>query len=151
MRADAVLAQIHPEAQLQVRLHSVETLLLKFVSHDLRCQPDPPPFLPHIDDHARALIVDLLHRVMQLRTAIAPARPEDIAGQAFAMDAHQHVLAPRDLAFHERQMILAIDLRTIQVQGELAVGRRHLHDLDPLDELLDRTPVLDQRLDGADL
>ena len=73
---------------------------------------------------------------MQLRAAIAAARAEDIAGQTFAVDAHEHVLLPGDVAAHEREMMLAVDLGAIQMQIELAVIGGHLHDLDALDQFL---------------
>src|SRR3546814_9823917 len=47
---------------------------------------------------------DLPHRLMQLRTAIAPARPEHVPGQTLAMHPHQDIFFPVHIAHDQRQV-----------------------------------------------
>ncbi len=130
LRAEAVFAQVHVEAELFVRLNGVVALFLQFVGLDFRREADAASFLPHIDNHAAAGVGDLPHGLMQLRPAIAAARAEHVAGQTFAVDAHQNIFLPGHLAAHERQMMLAVGFRAIQMQIEIAVIGRQFHGLD---------------------
>ncbi len=71
---DAVIAQIHREAEFEVRFDGVETLLLELVGQDFAVQADAAPFVAaHVDDDAFAGFFDMLHRGVQLATAIAAA------------------------------------------------------------------------------
>ena len=86
---------------------------------------------------------------MQLIPTVAPARSEDIAGETLAVHAHQCRLVFIDLAFHEREMMLPIEFRAIQMQIEVAVIGRHFDDLLQLHQLLANAAVRDQSLDRA--
>ena len=94
LRAEAVIAQVAGEAELGVRLHRVEPFFLQFVGVNLRRQTDAAAFLPHVNEHAVSCFGDLPQRGVQLIAAIAAARAEDVAGQAFAVHAHQGRLRP---------------------------------------------------------
>ena len=67
----------------------------------LRRQADAPAFLPHIDHHAAPGFRHHAHGLMQLRPAIAAPRTEHVARETFAVNAHKHVLLPRDFAAHQ--------------------------------------------------
>ena len=87
---------------------------------------------------------------MQLVAAIAAARAEDVARQAFAVHAHERRFGFRDLPFHEREMMGVIDRRAIHVQIEIAVIGRQFHHLLAHDQFLLQTAMGDQALDRAD-
>src|SRR5262249_34235320 len=56
--ADAVLARIGLEAELDVRLDRVQALLLELVRAQLVEQPDAAPLLGKVEEHACALLLD---------------------------------------------------------------------------------------------
>ena len=102
----------------------------------------------------------LLHRLVQLRAAVAQQALEDVAGQALAVDAHQHRLGlhrhlplhlDADAAHAQGQVRLRIDHRRVGDQVEVAVRRRQLHDELALDQALALAAVLDEVLDGTHL
>ena len=64
------------------------------------------------------------------------------------MHAHQHVLAVADLAAHQRDVRLVVDLILERVDPEVAVVGRHLRRRDALHERLGVHAVLDQIRDG---
>ena len=149
--AEPVFAQVHREPQFFVGLDGIEPLLLKFVGVDFRPEPDPPPLLPHVNQDARAGFPDALHRLVQLRAAIAPPRSEDIAGEAFAVDAHERRLAGGNLSEHQRDVVQAIDQRAVKMQVEIPVIGRHQNRFLALDQLLALPAVGDEVLDRAEL
>ena len=151
LRAEAVLAQVGREAELEIGLHRVEALLLQLVGVDLRGEADAAPLLPHVEQDAAAGLLDLLQRGVELAAAIAAARAEDIAGQAFAVDAHEHRLAVGDVALHQREVVLLFMRRAVEQQVERAVIGRQLHALLELDQLFAAAAILDQVEDGAEL
>ena len=117
-------------------------------------QADAAALLPHVDDHAAARLGDLLHRVLELRTAVALRGVQHVAGQALAVHPHEHRLVlnrhdsrrglDADPAERQREVRLLIDHRRVREQVELAeLGRQLQRDL-ALDELLAPPPVLDQ-------
>ena len=56
---------------------------------NLRGQADAASFLAHVNQHAAAFFGDLPQRGVQLIAAIAAARTEDVAGETFAVHAHE--------------------------------------------------------------
>ena len=93
--ADPVVAQVGRQAELDVGLDRVEAVLLELVGAQLVEQADPAPLLGEVEQHALALALDLRQRGGELLAAVAAQAVEDVAGQALAVDAHQHVLAAR--------------------------------------------------------
>src|SRR5204862_7340126 len=79
---DAVVAQILPEAELEVRLHRVAALVLEGVGADLVGEPDAPALLAEVDEDAAARHRDRLERLAALVAAVAAPRAEDLAGPA---------------------------------------------------------------------
>jgi len=88
---------------------------------------------------------------MQLRTAITPPRTENIAGETFAVHAHQHIRFAGDFAFDEGEVVLAVGVRAVKVQVKIAMFGRHFYHLDALDQPFPGAPVLDQILDRGQL
>jgi len=54
----------------------------------------------------------LPHGLVQLRPAITPARAEHVAGQTFAVNAHENFSPPGHVAMHQRQVMLAVNFGT---------------------------------------
>ena len=152
MRADAVVAQLGGEAEFFVGFHGVHSLLLQFVGVDFGREADAAAFvLAHVKEDANAGALDHLQCGVELRAAVAAARAEDIAGEAFAMHAHERRFRFRDGAFHQGEVVRVIDERAIHVQVEVAPVGRHLDDLLAFDEPLARAPVGDEGFDRAEL
>ena len=61
---------------------------------------------------------------MQLRTAIAAARAEHIAGQAFAVDAYENFFPSGHVAVNKRKVMLAVNFGTVEMQIKIAVVGR---------------------------
>ena len=87
-------------------------------------QPNAPPFLIEIDDHAAALGRDEVHRRIELPAAVTAQRLEDIAGETIRVDANQRVLAVSDLAVDERDMLLLVDVVLVADDPPRAMIRR---------------------------
>ena len=132
------------------------------VTGDLHYDPSgqltPPRMIRALVEEIRAekpdaviMAGDLAHGLVQLGPAITAPRPEDVAGQTFAVHAHEHVRVRPDVAHDQGEVMLAVELGTIKVEVKLAVVGRHLHHLDLLNELLARPPEMDERFDRAKL
>lgn len=93
LSADPVFAQVGRKAELYVCLNGIEALFLQLIRLQLVDQTDAAAFLAHIEQHATAFLVDLLHGCRQLLTAVAPAGTEHVAGQALGVYAAEQVLA----------------------------------------------------------
>ena len=144
LRADPVVAKVGRKAELQVRVDGVEPVLLELVGAQLVEQPDPAALLREIEQDAGALALDHRQRRLELLAAIAAQRVEDVARQALGVDAHEHVVAARDVALDHRHVVLVVDERPVADRGELAERGRQLRRHDPLDEPLRAPPVGDQ-------
>ena len=72
LRADAVLARVGREAELEVGLDGVAAFVLQRVRAQLVAEPDAAAFVPaQVHDDALALLGDLLQRAVELRAAVA--------------------------------------------------------------------------------
>uniref|UniRef100_A0A0E0HFK6 Uncharacterized protein n=1 Tax=Oryza nivara TaxID=4536 RepID=A0A0E0HFK6_ORYNI len=95
--ADAVLAGVDGEAELDVGLDGVVAVVLEVVGAELLAEADAAALVAaEVDEDAAAGLVDELHRQVQLVAAVAAGGAEDVAGQALGMDPHQDVLAVAD-------------------------------------------------------
>ena len=65
------------------------------------------------------------------------------------MHANQRRFVLVDLAFHHREMMLAVEFRAVQVQIEIAVLSRHFYDLFQLHQLFANPAMRDQTLNRA--
>ncbi len=114
-------------------------------------EPDPASLMAsQVHDHALSFLGDLAKGEVELGTAVAAQRPEDVAGEALAVDADKDAARARHLAGHEREVVLAVDEREVGVPGERAIGRRDAGSSDPLDELLLPPAPADEVGDGDD-
>ena len=150
MCAQSVIAQIAREPEARVCFHGVEPLLLQFVSVNFCREADAASFLPHVNQDAVSFVRDLAQRGVQLIPAIAAPRTEDVASETFAVNADQRRAVLRDLAFDQREMMRAVELRSVKMQIEIAVIGRQFHHLFRFDKFLRQTPMRDQALDRAD-
>src|SRR5262249_62204319 len=151
--ADAVVAQIGREAERLVGLHRVEAvLLLELIRAQLGEQADAAAFLRHVEQHAPAGLADLGHRLVQLRAAVAQQALEDVAGQALAVDAHEHRLLlyrhaaidlEADAADAQRQVRFGIDHGGVGDELEIAVQGRQGYGELAADQALALPAVLD--------
>ena len=113
LRADAVVAQVGRQAELQVGVDGVEALLLQLVGAQLVEQADAAPLLGEVEQHALALLLDHRQRGLELLAAVAAQRVEDVAGEALGVDAHEDVLRAGDLALDHRDVVLVVDQRAV--------------------------------------
>ena len=93
--ADPVVAQVGGQAELEVGLDRVGALLLQLVGAQLVQQADPAPLLGEVEEDAAALALDHRQRRVELLAAVAAHAVEDVAGEALAVDADEHVLGAR--------------------------------------------------------
>src|SRR5262249_51282031 len=107
--ADAVVAQIFLEAELEVRLYRVAPAILQGVRADLVRQADAPALLVQVDQDAGTRLRDQLERPGELLAAVAALRPEDVAGEALGVQADEDVVPAPQIAQHERHVLLLID------------------------------------------
>ena len=148
--AETVLAEIHVEAELSVGFHRVVALFLQLIGFDFGRQANAASFLAHIDHNSATGFGNLAHGLMELRATIATAGTEDIAGEAFAVNADENIFLSGHFATNEGEMMLAIDFGTIEVKGEIAVIGWEVHDLDPFDQFFAGAAILDEIGDRAD-
>ena len=95
LRADAVVAQVDRQAELEVRVDGVEALVLQVVGAQLVQQADPAALLGEVEQDAAALVLDHRERRLELLAAVAAQRVEDVAGQALGVHADEHVVDAR--------------------------------------------------------
>src|SRR5205807_1090324 len=74
--ADPVLAGVSREAELEIGLDGVETLILELVGAQLVQQADPAPLLGHVEEDALLRRADLRERLPELLPAVALERVE---------------------------------------------------------------------------
>src|SRR5579863_95059 len=141
---DAVVTQVRRKAQPQVGLDGVESLFLELVCAQLVEKADPAALLAEVQQDAGALRLDHRKRRLELLAAVAAHRVEDVAGEAFGVDAHKDVLRAVHLAFDERDMVLTVEHRAVADRNEVAERGRQARGDDTLDELLRATAVGDQ-------
>src|SRR2546427_10900588 len=68
---DVVVSFVRPEAQLLVRLNSVETCILQLVGFDLVDETDSPAFLPQIETYSPLHFANSCERFLKLLAAVA--------------------------------------------------------------------------------
>ena len=113
LRADAVVAQVDRQPELEVRVDRVVALVLEVVGAQLVQQPDPAALLGEVEEHAAALLLDHRQRRLELLAAVAAERVEHVAGEALGVHADEHVLGAGHLALDERDVVLVVDQRAV--------------------------------------
>ncbi|BAS94404.1 Os05g0460500 [Oryza sativa Japonica Group] len=142
--ADAVLAGVDGEAELDVGLDGVVAVVLEVVGAELLAEADAAALVAaEVDEDAAAGLVDELHRQVQLVAAVAAGGAEDVAGQALGMDPHQDVLAHNVYHLCNSNVLGSIKLGLVAVSSEKAPFRRQtrysnqFHQLLPLPSIPD--------------
>ncbi len=95
--ADPVVTQVGGEAELEVGLDRVDALLLELVGAQLVEQADAAPLLGEVEQDSPALALDHRERRRKLLAAVAAHAVEDVAREALAVHADEHVLGPVDV------------------------------------------------------
>ena len=106
--AHAVIAKVGVESEVDIGVHSVEALLLKFVSGNLVHQADASSFLKQIDHHALAFFLYQLHGAVELLAAVAALRSEDVAGGAAGVHTHKHRLIGSPCSLEDGHMLQSV-------------------------------------------
>src|SRR5437667_216141 len=120
LRPDAVVPEVFLEAELEVRLDRVASLVLERVRADLVGEPDAAPLLVQVHDDTPSGGRDLLERLPELVATIAPFGAEDVARETLGMQPDEHVGVGLHVAEHERHVLMLID-RVVVDDG--AAGR----------------------------
>ena len=90
-----VVPFVHFVAQEQVGLGGVVAQVLEVVGPQFIQQADAPALLAQVEDDAAAGRGDLLQGQLQLLAAVAALGAEDVAGEAFGVEPHQHLRGGR--------------------------------------------------------
>ena len=108
--------------------------------------------IAHVEEHSFSNAPDLSQSRPKLRAAVAPKRAEDVAREAFRMDAHKYFLLRVDLTFHQRQMTIFVYIVGVSYDIKFPSKRaRQLGRSRPVDERFSLHSVLDQARDCYDL
>ena len=132
--ANAIVALIGFEPEMQVGIDGVVALLLQFVGCYFGHQPDAAPFLIHIQHNAFAFFFDDAHGLVQLIAALAAARTEYVARGARRMHSDKYRLVGRPCAFDEGNVLQSVRFLTKRNQMKMSVLRGHIHFVAPFDE-----------------
>ena len=91
-RTDGVVAVVDGQAELDVGVDGVEPLVLQLVRPQLVGDADAAPLVTaEVDDDADGPSATMRRiAACELRTAVAAPGPEHVAGQALAVDPHEH-------------------------------------------------------------
>src|SRR5437016_985680 len=106
LRGDVVATQIVAEPERAVRLARIGPPRLQGVSPDLVPEADAAALLAQVDHRAPLGAADQIEGVLELLAAIAFQRSEDLAGEAFAVDADGHAFLTPQLAFDSHDVLL---------------------------------------------
>ena len=111
LRADAVVAQVLLEAELEVGLDRVAALVLQRVGADLVREADAAPFLVQVDEHAApAPRRSAAGRWSSWSPQSQRSEPKTSPVRHSRVQAHQHARrSPRTLAQHQRHVLVLID------------------------------------------
>ena len=113
LRADAVLAAVDGQAEVDVGLDGVAALVLERVGPELVAEADAAALVAaQVHDHAAALLGDALHRLVELGAAVAAQRAEHVAGEALGVHPDEHVVLALHRALDERDVLLAVEHAT---------------------------------------
>jgi len=123
--ANSVVTKVGLEAELLIGLYCVYSLILELIRLELVQEPDAAPFLIEVNDHPPAFLGDHFHRRLELPTAIAPQRVEDIAGQTLRMHAYEHAGLRTDVAQHQRDVLVLVHIVPVaEYAPDSVVGRK---------------------------
>lgn len=143
--ADAVVAQVHGEAELEIGFDGIETLLLEFVGFDFAMKTNAASFVTtHVDDDAGALLLNTLHGGMELTATVTAARGENVAREALAVDANEGGGVWVDLPFDEGDVMGVVQDTAVKVQAEAAEVGGHVDFLHFFNQTFATTAIGDE-------
>ena len=99
------------ESQVMIRFDGIVAGILKLVSEKLIHQPDAAAFLKLVNYNAAPTLANRIQRKVQLLTAIASLRPENIPGQTLGMDTNQRRVVGCQFSHDESQHIFRFIFR----------------------------------------
>ena len=146
---DAVFAEVGVVAEFEVGVDGVVALFLEFVGADFSGEADAAAFLAHVEEDAFAGVGDSFHSLAQLAAAVATLGAEDVAGEAFAVDADEGGLAVGEVAAGEGKVVNAVDGGAVEVKLEGSAVGGQADGFDFLDEALALAAVFDEVFNGA--
>ena len=113
------------------------TFFLQLVGVDFCGEADAATFLAQVNEHARAVVLDLLQRGVELAAAIATARAEHVACQDTRCEhARGRGVSFIDGALDEGEVVFVVELVAVEVELEIAVVGGQMDDFHAFDELL---------------
>ncbi len=145
--AEAVVSEVHGEAETLVRFDRIKAAFLKLVGSNFWPKADATTFLAHVKEDASTFFLDALHGLVQLGAAVTTAGSKNIPSQAFTMDAHKGGFRRGYFPLHQRDMVHAIDQRAVKVEVEIPEVRGHENSLLAFDQSLALAAMCDQVLD----
>ncbi len=126
VRAGDVVPRVSGEAERLVCLDGVESLLLERVGSYLVEQADAAAFLAQIHEHAGSVLRDRAKRCGELRPAVAPQGPEDVAGETLRVNSDERRLGALNVAEYEGDLFGTRVDRSVTDDAGAAVRRREL-------------------------
>jgi hypothetical protein len=123
-RALLVLSGVNGKSEFLVGFDRIRAVVLKRVSSDFVDNSDAASFLLLIDDCAASFGFNQLHRLLQLQTAIAFYRTEDITRQTLRMNSDKRRHIGAHLSFYQNDKFFAARQRPVCRNQKLADLRR---------------------------
>src|SRR5258708_2723730 len=141
LRADAVVAEIRRDAELLVGLDGVCSTVLKLICLELVEEADAPALLIEIHDDAAPLGLNHLHGGLELPSAVAAHRVKHVARETLRVHAHERALAVADVAIHQRDVLVRVDVVAIADDAPRAILRRKPRLRNAVDEAFRLQPM----------
>ena len=126
LSANAILAFVGTEAEMDVRIHRIVALLLEFVGSNLVHESYAATFLTEIDDETFAFLLNHSHGFVKLFAAIATLTAKDVARHATRVHADKDWFVFSPLAFIEHNMFQSVAFLAERNDVEVPVGSRHI-------------------------
>ena len=121
-----IVAQVGVETEVNVGIDGVKPLLLQFVGGNLVHQSDASSFLNEIDHCTLALLLDELHGLVELFSAVATLTGKDVACGTTRVHAHQHGLVGFPFTLDKGDMLQSVALLTEGDDAEMSVSSGHV-------------------------
>ena len=124
-------------------------MLLEVIGRDLGEYPDPATFMSGVvHDAPLTLLCDQAHRLIELGTAVAAERTEDVSCQAHGVNPCQDIILPRDITHCESNVRAVVGVGPVPDEVEIPeLGRECCRGFTG-DEDLGPPPVRHEVVDG---
>ena len=111
---------------MDVCIDGVQSLLLQFVGGNLVHQADATTFLNEIDDGTFTFLLNELHGLVQLLTAVTALAAEDVACGTTGVHSYEHRLVGGPFSLDEGDMLQTVALLTEGDDTEVSVSSGHV-------------------------